>query len=700
MPPTRRRPTRWVARSVGVLVAGAATVCAALPQASAAPVAHGVQAASPAGRSSVYLLGDSVFAGLSIGTALDGLRATYDVTLDAKVCRRTVSPSCTASGQTPDTGVETMRAHRGSLGDVLVVGLGYNDDETRFDVAIDALMAEAEAQHVPRVMWLTMRSDRYAAANAALRAAQARHASLLVVDWDAASAGHDDWFAADGLHLGSRGRTGLVAFIGEQLDGLSLARCGSGAPAVGREAQPPTSIAAPPDATIVDGRLQLTTPTRLLDTRTGAAPHPVGAGRVIEIPITGVATGTNQIVPADARAAIVNVTAVDACADGFLTVFPCATSVPTASNLNVAATGTVANLVTVALGGGRACIYSMVTTDVVVDLAGWYGPTGSTLSPIAPRRLIDTRIGTGLAPGAIAGGATVAFDVPAALGTSATGVAVNITSTLSEGEGFITAFACGHDRPQASNVNYVIGQVVSNMAIVPLAADGRLCFYAHARTHLVVDVFALVGVGDATTTTAVAVRSPRRIVDTRIALGTTQTAPGPLTAMHELTVPIDTATSSEVTSGASGTGAVLAVLNVTAVHPSGDGWLAAYPCGTTIPEISNLNFRAGSITPGHVVVAVGTSGSVCITAMVTTDVVVDLIGWLRATPAAPSLTTAAVAMRRLFNSPVVGTNRCTTRRDHRQQVLTLLGALDRGRPAIPWRSPTRAKAPAQCPVRA
>ncbi|MGE0306540.1 MAG: hypothetical protein AB7Q27_12335, partial [Acidimicrobiia bacterium] len=187
MPPTRRRPTRWVARSVGVLVAGAATVCAALPQASAAPVAHGVQAASPAGRSSVYLLGDSVFAGLSIGTALDGLRATYDVTLDAKVCRRTVSPSCTASGQTPDTGVETMRAHRGSLGDVLVVGLGYNDDETRFDVAIDALMAEAEAQHVPRVMWLTMRSDRYAAANAALRAAQARHASLLVVDWDAAS---------------------------------------------------------------------------------------------------------------------------------------------------------------------------------------------------------------------------------------------------------------------------------------------------------------------------------------------------------------------------------------------------------------------------------------------------------------------------------------------------------------------------------
>lgn len=685
---------RWGPKIAGALMVAAGTLCADLPGAMAGP-----EAAALSARPSVYLLGDSVFAGLTTGTALDVLRTTYDVTLDARVCRRTDSPSCTASGQTPDTGIEAMRAHRGALGDVLVVGLGYNDDPNRFDAAIDALMAEAVAQHVPQVMWLTMRTERFDVPNTALRAAQARHPTLLVVDWDAASSDHDNWFAADGMHLASGGRTGLAAFIGAQLDHLWLSRCRAGAPVIGQDRvstpSPDTATGGTStDAIVVDGHLQLMSPTRVLDTRNGVAAHPLGAGKVLEVAITGAAVGAGSVVPGDAVAAIMNITAADACADGFLSVFPCTSAVPAASNLNVTANGTVANLVTVALSGGRACVYSMVTTDVIVDLAGWYGPTGSTVSPTAPRRIIDTRIGKGLASGAVDAGATVAFDIHDALppSTTAEGVAINITATQPDGDGFITAFPCGRDRPTASNVNYTTGQSISNMAMVPVAVDGRVCFFTHARTHLVVDVFAVIGASDTTTTATVTVRSPNRIVDTRIGLGTSSpTATGPLPALRELTVHADDAT---------GTATALAVLNVTAVHPNGDGWLAAHPCGTTAPEISNLNFLTDSITAGHVVVAVGTSGSVCITSMVSTDVVVDLIGWSRATPTATTAaaTSTAAGLRRLFSRPAIGRGHCSTRQDPRQSGLPLPAVLDRHQWATPWHWPIPPRVPVRCRV--
>jgi len=340
----------------------------------------------------------------------------------------------------------------------------------------------------------------------------------------------------------------------------------------------------------------------------------------------------------------------------------------------------------------------MITSDVVVDLAGWYAPTGATLSPIAPRRLIDTRTGTGLGIGTVAAGSTTAFDMAGALGGRVSGVAINITATGADGAGFVTAFACGQARPVASNVNHRAAQSVSNMAMVALAADGRVCFYSHARTHLVVDVFATIG-SDGPPDATVTIRSPVRIVDTRIGLGASpSSAIGPLPAMREFVVPIDVSLADSGRAGSTVAG--LALLNVTAVHPSADGWLAVRPCGTTLPEISNLNVEAGSITPGHVVAAVGTSGSVCIVSMVSTDVVVDLLGWSRAAPLSTSARPPARGLRRLFTPLAVGMNRCSTPPVHRRSSVTPPVTLGLHPMATPWRWPVPAPAPARCPARA
>ena len=52
----------------------------------------------------------------------------------------------------------------------------------------------------------------------------------------------------------------------------------------------------------------------------------------------------------------------------------------------------------------------------------------------------------------------------------------------------MTAFPCGGTPPGTSNLNYVAGQVVANLATVPVSGSGTVCLYTWAATHLVVDV--------------------------------------------------------------------------------------------------------------------------------------------------------------------------------------------------------------------
>jgi len=66
-----------------------------------------------------------------------------------------------------------------------------------------------------------------------------------------------------------------------------------------------------------------------------------------------------------------NVTATEAAANGFITVFPCGSPTPTASSLNTVAAGTVANAVISKIGsGGQVCLFTSSATHLVVDVNG------------------------------------------------------------------------------------------------------------------------------------------------------------------------------------------------------------------------------------------------------------------------------------------------------------------------------------------
>ena len=82
--------------------------------------------------------------------------------------------------------------------------------------------------------------------------------------------------------------------------------------------------------------------------------------------------GVNGI-PANAKAVSLNVTSTGATAPGFVTVHPTGETRPTASTLNFAAGQTIANSAIAKVGkDGSVTLYSMATTDLVVDVSGWW----------------------------------------------------------------------------------------------------------------------------------------------------------------------------------------------------------------------------------------------------------------------------------------------------------------------------------------
>lgn len=117
------------------------------------------------------------------------------------------------------------------------------------------------------------------------------------------------------------------------------------------------------------GRHKPVGPERILDTRNGIFRQGAVARDVLTMPVAGRAG-----VPANATAAILNVTVTAPTAESYLTVWPAGVGMPTASNLNYVKDLTVANLVLVKLGTGGAINLANAfgTTHLIADVVGYF----------------------------------------------------------------------------------------------------------------------------------------------------------------------------------------------------------------------------------------------------------------------------------------------------------------------------------------
>lgn len=356
----------------------------------------------------------------------------------------------------------------------------------------------------------------------------------------------------------------------------------------------------------------------------------------LQLPIVGrsfTSGGETLTVPANATAAFLNVTVVNPSGSGFVTVWPCGVPRPIAANVNYVLGDIVPNGVIAPIGAdGKVCFFSSASTDLVVDVSGWF--VGESFVGATPKRLVDTRIATGTPTAAritrnqplrikvtdIA--VETAGGVPTTVPSQVTAVALNVVSVSPADPGFFTVYPCDVDLPVSANLNYRRNEIKGNGVVAPVSADGEVCLFTFATSHVVVDLSGWFVSGFTGAT-------PKRLVDTRILNGAPN---GRLGARNVLEIPVH---GTSLSVGGSSTilpsSATAVALNVVAVTPSAGGFMTVFPCGVTQPNTANLNYLLNDIVGNNVIAPVGANGSVCIFTLNPSDLVVDISGWFDGT---------------------------------------------------------------------
>jgi len=364
----------------------------------------------------------------------------------------------------------------------------------------------------------------------------------------------------------------------------------------------------------------LMTPCRLVDTRnaTGAFGGPSiagGSSRSFVIPSSACT------VPSTASAYSLNVTAIPHAGLGYLTIWPTGVAQPVVSTLN--SDGRVkANAAIVPAGtSGAVSVYATDTTDVVLDINGYFVPATSTSAlafyPLTPCRVADTRNASGSLGGpSLVGSQTRAFPVLSSacnIPSSAQAYSLNFTAIPQAGLGYLSAWPTGQTWPGVSTLNAPpTNPVVANAAIVPAGTSGEINVLGSNNTDVVIDINGYFApVGSAAGSQALFTVTPCRVLDTRSSSG-----------LMNGTLPVN------VTSSSCGipSSAEAFVLNATVVPTLGLGYLTLWPENEAQPVVSTLNADDGVIASNMAIVPT-TNGSIDAFSSSSTQLILDISGY-------------------------------------------------------------------------
>jgi len=256
------------------------------------------------------------------------------------------------------------------------------------------------------------------------------------------------------------------------------------------------------------GTLSTVSPVRLLDTRVGnGAPQgSVPANGTVALQVEG----RGGVPLSNVSSVILNVTVTGPQAPGYITAYPEGTTKPLASNLNFLPSQTVPNLVVVPVGAdGIVDLYngSAGSVDLVADVFGYtlggIATITGAMQPLSPTRVLDTRNGTGAPTAQVPARGSVTVQLTGRAGVPSGGVSavvLNVTATGTTAPGYITAYPSNTDRPLASTLNFLPGQTVPNLAVVPVGSDGAVTLYngSDGPLDLVADISGYYGSGGGT----------------------------------------------------------------------------------------------------------------------------------------------------------------------------------------------------------
>ncbi len=246
------------------------------------------------------------------------------------------------------------------------------------------------------------------------------------------------------------------------------------------------------------GRYNAITPFRLLDTRQ--------TGRMVRdtmVPIKVAGVGT--IPKTGVTAVMLNVTSVNPSSAAYLVLYPGGGDRPMVSTTQFQRGETRAGRVIVGVGGdGKVDLYNsaFATTDVVVDIAGWFttgtSPAlGATFVPLkVSRRLTAAQTGGSL----WVRGATRAVKIAGVDGIPTQSTPIHATAVVGNLHvlggttgGYLTAYPTA-TRPLASDLNFVKAAGVQNLCIATLGSAGTFNLYSYnGNTTILIDIYGWFG---------------------------------------------------------------------------------------------------------------------------------------------------------------------------------------------------------------
>ncbi len=275
-----------------------------------------------------------------------------------------------------------------------------------------------------------------------------------------------------------------------------------------------------------------------------------------------------------------------------------------------------------ALTAATALVAGVLTAVVVqAGPAAAAAPVGSRYTAVTPTRVLDTRIGLGVAKTRVAPGTRITFDVSSVVPATATSVVLNLTVAGETAPGFVTAYGAGTTQPGVSNLNYVRAQTVPNLAVVTFGSSRKVTLYnAGGTVDLLADVSGYYLPASAVSTPpsgtdqgAFVGVQPKRIADTRTS------------------TPLAARTSRSFTVPGLPVDASAVLVNITATGSRTGGYLTAYSGDSlVVPGTSTVNFPAGRTVPNAALVPLGTGNRINVYNASTgaTNVLLDIQGYL------------------------------------------------------------------------
>ena len=270
----------------------------------------------------------------------------------------------------------------------------------------------------------------------------------------------------------------------------------------------------------------ITPPERLVDTRPQS---PQGLLRVDQVHVNREPLRINisnlpytALPSAEVSALILNITAVNASSEGFVTAVACGND-EIVSSLNYSAGSTIANLAMVPIdpSSGDICLSSSIPVDILVDIFGWLD--SSSFNSLKTTRVVDTRTqspqGMQKVNKTLIGGENqlrIKTSNLLPLGVVSTQVQAlifNVTAIAPLNSGYITVFPCG-ETPNTSSLNYTAGDIIANFVATSGNGTGEICVYSYSLTDIVIDISGWFSIGQGLHST-----QPQRLLDTRNDIG-------------------------------------------------------------------------------------------------------------------------------------------------------------------------------------